>query len=250
MKSYIKSASEIEAMRHGAKILAQSLINARAKAAAGMRTKELADSIALDLKGFGVRPAFLGYNGFPDVACISVNNEVVHGIPGSRVIKQGDIVSIDLGVVYKGLITDSATTVYIGSNEPEDIKTLMRSTEKALYDGIAAINGETPVGTVAAAIQKELDSHKLGIVRDLVGHGVGHGMHEDPNIPNYGIKGAGFRLQPGMTVAIEPMATLGGWQVNINKDGWTVVTRDGSLAAHFEHTVLITEGPAEILTKA
>lgn len=253
MKSQIKTDPEIEAMRHGGAVLAKVLDFACKQAAPGMATKELADKMAVELKAHGVQAAFKGFNGFPDVVCISVNDEVVHGIPSKKKLKEGDIVSIDLGVLYKGLITDSATTIYLGdlkSASPEK-RRLLQATEEALHVGLQAIHGEgTPVGTISAAVQSVLDRAKLGIVKDLVGHGVGHGMHEDPNIPNYGIKGSGPRLEAGMTIAVEPMATLGDWRVDILPDQWTVVSRDHSIAAHFEHTVLITDDGFEILTQA
>ncbi len=245
----VKSAQEIESMRAGGKILAGLLNFAEGLVKPGVSTKEVADQLAVEIKNQGVTSAFLGFGGFPDVVCISLNDEVVHGIPSkSRVIKEGDLVSVDLGIRHQGLITDSARTIYVGENPPKDIQRLLNGTKLALESAINSIKGPTKVGDIANAIQLVLDDYDLGIVRDLVGHGVGHGVHEDPNIPNYGNKGTGPLLQPGMTVAIEPMATLGGWQVDIKSDGWTVATRDGSLSAQFEHTVLITDGPAEILT--
>lgn len=245
----VKSAQEIESMRAGGKILAGLLNFAEGLVKPGVSTKEVADQLAVEINNQGVTSAFLGFGGFPDVVCISLNDEVVHGIPSkSRVVKEGDLVSVDLGIRHQGLITDSARTIYVGENPPKDIQRLLNGTKLALESAINSIKGPTKVGDIANAIQSVLDDHDLGIVRDLVGHGVGHGVHEDPNIPNYGNKGTGPLLQPGMTVAIEPMATLGGWQVDIKSDGWTVATRDGSLSAQFEHTVLITDGPAEILT--
>jgi methionyl aminopeptidase len=183
------------------------------------------------------------------VICISVNEGIVHGIPNNIVFKDGDVVKLDLTLGHKGMIVDSAITVVAGSNNNADVTRLIEGTKKSLDAGIAAIKGSgTRVGDIAAAVQKVLDQYKLGIIRDLVGHGVGYDIHEQPNVPNYGIAGTGPVLSAGMTIAIEPMATLGDWQINMSKDGWTITTRDGSLGAHFEHTVLVTEKSAEILT--
>lgn len=245
-----KTPSEIEVMREGGRILATVLNKLTQVATVGMSTKDLADIAASELKALGGRPAFLNHQDFPDVICISLNQEVVHGIPSKkRIIKDGDLLSLDFGVIYKGLITDGATTIYVGKNPAADIKRLLEGTQRSLNDGIDAIKGAgTHVGDVSAAIQKTLDQYKLGIIRDLVGHGVGDSIHEDPNIANYGMVGTGPVLPVGVTVAIEPMASLGSWEVETAADNWTVLMRDGSLAAHFEHTVLITESGAEILT--
>ena len=245
-----KTEDEIEAMRYGGKALAAILSDLAREVKPGVSTQALAEYVAAGLKTHGVQSAILGYEGFPSVLCVSVNEEVVHGIPSkNKIIRAGDVVSLDLGVSYKGLIVDGACSVFVGQRPSADTARLINGTREALAAGIQAIRGEgTPVGDVSQAIAKVLNRCKLGIVRDLVGHAVGHGIHEDPNIPNYGAAGTGPRLTAGMTVAIEPMATLGDWHVNILPDGWTVVTRDGTLAAHFEHTVLITKTGAEILT--
>lgn len=237
-------------MCEGGQILAIVLDKVSSSLEPGMSTKDLSAIASKELKVLGGQPAFLGHEGYPDLICVSVNDQIVHGIPsGKKIIKEGDIVSLDFGVIYKGLVTDSATTVMAGAKTSTDIKRLLEGTKASLDAGIAAIKGDgTRVGDISAAVQSVLDSQKLGIVRDLVGHGVGDSIHEAPNIPNYGSKGTGPKLSTGMTIAIEPMATLGDWPVNVLADGWTVVTRDGSLAAHFEHTVLITENSAEILT--
>jgi len=175
---------------------------------------------------------------------------VVHGIPKNNPFKDGDLVKLDLTLGYKSMVVDSALTVIAGENTSPDIKRLVEGTKKSLDAGISAIKGSgTRVGDIASAVQKVLDQYKLGIIRDLVGHGVGYDIHEAPNIPNYGSAGTGPVLSAGMTIAIEPMATLGDWQIKLAKDGWTIATRDGSLGAHFEHTVLITEDGAEILTQ-
>lgn len=246
-----KSVAEIDIMRQGGKKLATILNSLAAEVKPGISPKDISALAAERIKKAGMQPVVLGYEGFPDVLCISVNNEVVHGIPGSRKFQDGDVVKLDLTLGYKGLVTDSARTVIAGTNINADVKRLVEGTRRALEAAIAAIKGNgTRVGDIAAAAQKVMDRYKLGIVRDLVGHGVGYGIHEAPNVPNYGVSGSGPVLSAGMTIAIEPMATLGDWRINIAKDGWTVVTRDHSLAAHFEHTVLITEDGAEILTLA
>jgi len=231
-------------------MLATVLAALRERLVVGMTTKDLATLAVAELKVLGGKPAFLGYQGFPEALCVSVNNEVVHGIPNTRqVIKKGDVVSMDFGVVYKGMITDSAISVVAGTTTDDNVSRLVKQTEAALNAGINAVRDGATVGDIGAAVQKVLDKNKFGIVRDLVGHGVGHELHEDPNIPNYGRSGTGPVLQAGMTIAIEPMATLGSHEVFVAHDGWTVMTNDGSLSAHFEHTVLITQNGAEILTK-
>jgi methionyl aminopeptidase len=220
-----KNPSEIEIMRQGGKMLAGILNLLAEKVAPGVKPTDLAKIAAEEIKKGRLQPVVLGYEGFPDVICISANNEIVHGI------------------------VDSAITVIAGVNTSPDVKRLINGTKKSLEAGIAAIKGSgTRVGDIASAVEKVLNQNKLGVIRDLVGHGVGYDIHEQPNIPNYGVAGTGPILSAGMTIAIEPMATLGDWQINIAKDGWTVVTKDGSLGAHFEHTVLITKDGAEILT--
>lgn len=245
-----KTDAEIQNMREGGQMLAAVLDILKNRIGAGMSTSELADIAKKELRQLGGQPAFYNHEGFPDVICISVNDEIVHGVPTTKkVFKNGDVVGLDFGVMYKSFYTDSAITVVTGDYQTKDTKRLLEGTKSALNAGIAAIKGDgTRVGDISAAVQKVLDANQLGVVRDLVGHGVGDSIHEAPNIPNYGVKGTGPKLSTGMTIAIEPMATLGGWQVNVLDDGWTVVTRDGSLSAHFEHTVLITEDSAEILT--
>ena len=244
-----KTDTEIQNMREGGRMLATVLETLKNRADVGMTTKELADIAQKEVNALGGQPSFFNHEGFPDVICISVNDEIVHGVPSAKkVIKDSDVIGLDFGVVYKSFYTDSAITIVMGS-QSENIKRLLEGTKKALDAGISAIKGDgTRIGDISAAVQNVLDANKLGVVRDLVGHGVGDSIHEAPNVPNYGVKGTGPKLSAGMTIAIEPMATLGSWQVNVLDDGWTVVSRDGSLSAHFEHTVLITEDGAEILT--
>ncbi len=216
----------------------------------GMSTKDLSLIAANELKSLGGEAAFLGYQGYPDVICISVNNEVVHGIPNpSKIIQEGDIVGLDFGVRYRGMITDSAISVIAGKPKQRGHISLLEDTKKALDIGIAAIHDQVRTGDIGFAIESFLNKKRYGIVRDLVGHGVGHHVHEDPNIPNYGRPNTGPWLDKGMTIAIEPMVTLGTDNVTVAPDGWTILTTDGSWSAHFEHTVLITEEGSEILTQ-
>ncbi len=245
-----KKPSEIAAMRESGRMLSTVLELLRHSAKPGMSTMDLNIIAEKELKSLGGKPAFLGYQGFPAVLCVSINDEVVHGIPSKdKIIEDGDIVSLDFGVVFDSMITDAAISVIVGNPRSEEDVRLVKMTEKSLLDGINVIKDGVKVGDIAESIQKRLDSNKFGIVRDLVGHGVGHDLHEDPNIPNYGHRGQGPILRKNMTIAIEPMATLGGYEVKVGRDGWTILTGDGSRSAHFEHTVLITETGAEILTR-
>lgn len=214
----------------------------------GMSGKDVAAHAAAELKALGAKPSFLGYYDFPDVICVSTNDEIVHGIPNARPFKPGDLVSFDFGVTYNGMITDSAFSMFVATAPNAEAERLMKYTEQSLYAGIDQLKDGVRVGDIASAIQKVLEKQGFGIVRDLVGHGVGHKLHEDPNIPNYGAAAKGPTLKKGMTIAIEPMATLGDYRIKVDDDGWTIRTSDGSLAAHFEHTVLITPQSYEILT--
>lgn len=249
MQTKVKTPEEIKAMRHGGRLLATVLATLKEAVEPGMTTKDLAEIAKREIRGTGGTPTFLGQYGFPDIICISLNDEVVHGIPSAkRVIKAGDIVSMDFGVTYDGMITDSATSVIAGGAPNAKRTKLLRDTYDSLLAGVATLKDGVRVGDVSHAIQEALEHGDYGIVRDMVGHGVGHELHEDPNIPNYGKKGTGPKLSAGMTIAIEPMATLGDFRVYIDVDGWTVRSNDRSLSAHFEHTVLITDEGSEILT--
>jgi methionyl aminopeptidase len=250
MQTKVKTAREIEAIRESGRMLAAVLAFLKPKVHPGISTQDLADLAATELKALGGEPSFLGYQGFPDVICISLNDEVVHGIPSAeRIVQEGDIVGLDFGVTYNGMITDSAISVIAGKPKHKGDADLLARTEKALHVGIDAVHDRVRTGDIGSAVESYLKQFPYGIVRDLVGHGVGHHVHEDPNIPNYGRMGTGPWLDKGMTIAIEPMVTVGTDQVYIADDGWTVKTVDGKWAAHFEHTVLITETGAEILTK-
>lgn len=250
MVTRVKTKREITAMREGGLMLAKVLETLRGQLSVGMSTKDISVIADRELKALGGQPAFLGYQGYPEPICVSVNEEVVHGIPkANKIIADGDIVSLDFGVLYKGLITDAAITVIVGSPKSDKHVRLIKYTEASLYEGIDVIKNNVRTGDIGYAIESYLNKNgKYGIVQDLVGHGVGHSVHEDPNIPNYGRANTGPWLLKDMTIAVEPMVTLGSGRVRIAPDGWTVLTEDGSMAAHFEHTVLITEDGAEILT--
>lgn len=248
MFTKVKTEKEIEAMRIAGKMCAEVLAYMKEIVKPGMTTKDLADLAETELQKKGGSPAFLGYQEFPEVICISVNDEVVHGIPNKdHVIKSGDIVSFDFGVIYNRMVVDSAISVLVDSNDSQKTK-LLNVTRDSLASGIAVLKNRCSTGDIGQAVQAVLDKNGYGIVRDLVGHGVGHSVHEEPNIPNYGKAGDGPKLSSNMTIAIEPMATLGTDRVVIDKDGWTVKTADGSLSAHFEQTVLIKDNGYEILT--
>lgn len=249
MFTQVKTATEIEGMRESGRMLATVLDVLGAMVAPGVSERELADRAAAELKKLGGHPTFKGYHGFPDVICISTNDKVVHGIPSDYVLRDGDIVSLDFGVTYRGMVTDSARTFLVG-DVGQNVRQLVAETKKSLDAGIATLHDGVTTGDIGAAVQRVLDAHKYGIVRDLVGHGVGHELHEEPDIANYGTAGHGPTLRADMTIAIEPMANLGVANVVMDPDGWTIRTRDGQPSAHFEHTVLICDDGAEVLTKS
>jgi methionyl aminopeptidase len=237
-------------MREGGKILAQIFDGLRQQVKPGVSEKELDAWVDAEIKKRGAIATYKTSEvNFPAAICISTNDQIVHGIPTDYVLQEGDIVGFDLVITYKNMKTDSAFTMVVGDKPNGAQKHLMHATEQSLYAGIDAIKGPVRIGDIGAAVEKVLKEAKVGIIRELVGHGVGHEMHEAPDVPNYGKKGKGGLLTPGDTIAIEPMATLGGEKVVVDADGWTINTWDGSLAAHFEHTVLITKDGAEILTQ-
>lgn len=245
-----KTPAEIQAMRECGKILATIFEDLKKRVIPGVSELELDAWVDAEIKKHGAIATYKTDEvKFPAAICISTNEQIVHSIPSEYVLQAGDIVSFDLVIAYKNMKTDSAFTMVVGGNPNGVQKHLVSNTERSLYAGIDAIKGPTRIGDIGAAIEKVLKGAKLGIVRDLVGHGVGHEMHEPPEIPNYGKKGTGGLLKPGDTIAIEPMATLGGEKILMDDDGWTINTRDGSLAAHFEHTVMVTEDGVEILTR-
>lgn len=249
MSSNVKTAAQIQAMREGGKILATIYDGLRKKVHAGISELELDAWVEKEIKKHGAIATYKTSEvNFPNSICISTNDEIVHGIPTDYILEEGDVVSFDLVITYKGMKTDSAFTMIVDEKPSGIKKHLLSVTERSLYAGIDAIRGTTHTGDIGAAIEKVLNDGKLGIVRELVGHGVGEEMHMPPEIPNYGKKRTGVLLKPGDTIAIEPMAMLGKEKIKHDRDGWTIRTADGSLAAHFEHTVLVTDTGVEILT--
>ncbi|HET6746499.1 MAG TPA: type I methionyl aminopeptidase [Candidatus Saccharimonadales bacterium] len=249
MQTGLKTPAQLDAMREGGKILATIFDGLKKQVKPGVTGLELDAWVEKEIKAHGAIATYKTSEvQFPNVICISINEQIVHGIPTDYEFETGDVVSFDLVIAYKNMKTDSAFTTIVGEKPSGAKKHLLSYTERSLYAGIDAIKGSTYTGDIAAAIEKVLHEGKLGIVRELVGHGVGFEMHMPPELPNYGRRGTGVLLKPGDTVAIEPMATLGGERIVNEDDGWTISTRDGSLAAHFEHTVLVTETGAEILT--
>jgi methionyl aminopeptidase len=244
----LKSEREIRYMRDAGRVVAGALEEVKKAAKPDVTTQELDKAAEEYIRSAGAIPAFKGYHGFPGNICTSVNEQVVHGIPGLRRLKSGDNVSIDIGAVINGYNGDAAITVPVGEVDAEVAK-LIEVTEASLYKGLAQAVAGNRLSDVSHAVQVEAESHGYGVVRDFVGHGIGRNMHEDPQIPNYGPPGRGPRLKPGMTLAIEPMINLGTYDVRTLDDGWTVVTTDGKRSAHFEHTVVVTENGPEILTK-
>lgn len=243
----LKSAKEIELMRQAGRIVAGLLGTVTKLVRPGIKTKELDEAAAAFLKRAGAQPAFLGYRGFPATICVSINEEVVHGIPGERAVRDGDVVSIDAGGILHGFYADAATTILVGSVSA-DARRLTETTRRALEAGIAQAVVGRRVSDISHAVQGVVEAEGFGIVRDFVGHGIGRALHEDPPIPNFGPPNVGLRLTAGMVLAIEPMVTLGRYEVKLLDDGWTAVTRDGSLAAHFEHTVAVTDHGPQLLT--
>jgi len=244
----LKSRPEIEKMRKSNAIVAAILEELSRKIRPGVKTIELdrlSEELALKK---GARPAFKGYRGYPYSLCTSVNSEVVHGMPSERELKEGDIVSLDFGILNDGYYGDAAVTVPVGEITPGARK-LLKITEEALYRGIAAVKAGNRIGDISSAIQGHVEAAGYSVVRDLVGHGIGKSLHEDPQVPNYGSGGRGIELKPGMVFAIEPMVNEGTYRVEILRDGWTVVTADGKLSAHFEHSVAITENGPVILSR-
>ncbi len=248
-----KTNEQIQAMREGGKILGTILDDLKKFVQPGMNGLEVDEWVESQIKKYGATATYKEPDpNFPGVICISVNDAIVHGVPTDYVFEDGDIVGFDLVITYKGMKTDSAFTMMVGQEPSGAVKHLLNMTERSLYAGIDAVKGAgTRTGDIGSAVEKVLNEGKLGIIRDLVGHGVGNEMHMSPNVPNYGKKGSGDVLRAGDTIAIEPMATLGGESIYTDTDDhWTILTRDGSLSAQFEHTVLITDHGCEILTKA
>ncbi len=247
MSIVIKSDQEIATMRQASKIVVTVLEVLKLQVKPGMKTEELDVIAAREIKKLGAKPSFKGYRGFPANLCVSVNDEIVHGIPGTRVLHEGDIVSLDFGAIFMGFQGDAAVTVGVGNISPE-AEQLMETTEGALKAGIAAAYPGTRLGDISAAIQHYAESKGYSVVREYTGHGIGREMHEEPQIPNFGQPGGGPVLKKGMTLALEPMVNIGDWRTRLGDNQWTVFTSDGSLSAHFEHTIAVTDAEPEVLT--
>lgn len=244
----IKTSRELQAMRLATRISARALKLAGEAVEPGVTTGEIDRLIRRYIEGEGATPSFLGYGGFPASACISVNQVVIHGIPDHKTkLKQGDIVSVDVGAFFEGFHGDNARTFPCGDIS-ENAQRLLKATEESLYEGIAQAKAGNRIGDIGNAVQRYVEARGYSVVRDFVGHGVGAKLHEEPSVPNYGTPGRGVRLLPGMTIAIEPMVNAGSHKVKVLSDGWTTVTTDGALSAHFEHTVAITADGPVIMT--
>ncbi|MDF1544314.1 MAG: type I methionyl aminopeptidase [bacterium] len=243
----LKTKEEIEIMRRAGRLVSETLDMAGEMIRPGLTTLELDTAIEKFIRDAGAVPAFKNYHGFPASACISINDEVVHGIPGSRVIKDGDIVSVDVGTIVDGFVGDSARTFAVGSVTDDCLK-LMENTRKSLQAGIDNAKKGNKLGQISTSVQQVAESEGYGVVRQLVGHGIGRNMHEEPQVPNFGTPNEGPTLQAGMVLAIEPMINMGTHEVKTLPDGWTIVTADGRPSAHFEHTVAITDEGPDVLT--
>jgi methionyl aminopeptidase len=243
----IKSPREIELMRQAGKITAAARALARDMVTPGITTAQIDREVRHFIEKSGAVPTFLGYGGYPASVCLSVNDEVIHGIPGHRVIHEGDIVSVDVGATYKGFVGDCAGTFVAGTTSDEAMR-LIAVTRQSFYEGMKFARAGYRIGDISHAIQTYVEENGFSVVREYVGHGVGAEMHEAPEVPNFGKPGRGPRLLKGMTIAVEPMVNVGTWEVKVLKDGWTVKTLDGKLSAHYENTICITDGEPEILT--
>lgn len=243
----IKSDEELKIMREAGRIVAEVMQILVKEVKPGVVVKDLDKIVRKEYTRRGVTPTFLGYHGYPATVCVSVNEELVHGIPGDRVIQAGDVVSIDLGATYKGFVGDHAVTITVGEVAPE-VQRLVDVARESLNRGISVAKPGVRLGVISNTIGEYIESEGFGVVREYVGHGVGREMHEDPQVPNYGPADKGPVLRKGMVLALEPMVTMGDWRTKKHADGWTVSTLDGSLCAHVEHTIAITDAGAEILT--
>jgi methionyl aminopeptidase len=245
----LKSAQEIDKMRRAGRIVAGTIDRVVEAVRPGIRTKAL-DAVAEDfIRAEGAVPSFLGYRGFPASICTSLNDQIVHGIPGDRVLREGDLLSLDFGAIWDGYHADSAVSVFVGGEAPSDMaEKLVRVTDESLEAGISEVREGGRLSDVSHAIQQVVEGAGFSVVREYVGHGIGRNLHEDPQVHNYGSPGRGPAMKEGLVIAIEPMVNAGGWETRVLADDWTVVTADGSLSAHFEHTIAITEDGPEILT--
>jgi methionyl aminopeptidase len=243
----IKSREEIALMRRAGEIVAAAIDAARAAVRPGVTTEELDNVAAREIAGRGAQPSFLGYRGFPKTICTSVNDEIVHGIPGPKRVQEGDLVKLDVGAIVEGFHADSAVTIPVGEPSPEALK-LVETTGRALWAGLAEARLGNRLHDIGAAVQTVAEGAGFSVVREYVGHGIGRSLHEEPPVPNYGTPGKGFKLTEGLVLAIEPMVNIGSFETRLLDDGWTVVTEDGTLSAHFEHTVAITADGPWVLT--
>ncbi len=243
----VKSPHELNAMREAGKVVASVIRLLTNSVQPGLKTRNLDEIASKEIKRLGANPAFLGYRGFPATICTSVNEEIVHGIPGERVLQEGDLVKVDVGAIVDGLYGDAAVTLGVGKISSE-AEALITATRESLNAGIMVVSAGVKLGDVGSAIQDYAEVRGYGVVREYVGHGIGRALHEDPQIPNYGEKGKGFTLKKGMAIAIEPMLNIGTWRTKVLEDQWTVISEDRSLSAHFEHSMIVTDGEAEILT--
>ncbi len=244
---HVKSEKEIELMREPCKIVRDTLEFVGSKISAGMTTKEVDELVERYIRSAGAYPSCLGYGGFPASACISVNEMVVHGIPDDRIIKEGDIVSVDLCAYKNGYHGDACRTFCIGNVAPE-VKQLVKVTEECFFKAVEGLKAGTPLYDIGYRVQKHAEAHGYGVIRAYTGHGIGKEMHEDPSVPNYGKLGTGVRLKAGTVICVEPMIAMGSWKVNLLNDGWGAVTVDGKPAAHYENTLVVREDGVEILT--
>ena len=242
-----KSGPELEVMRQAGRIVAQVLDELEPLVRPGIRTRDLDLYAEKRTREFGAVPAFKGYRGYPASVCVSVNEEVIHGIPSGRILQEGDIVSMDFGVLYESFYSDSALTVPVGRTSDE-ARRLIEAARRSFFKGLEHVREGNRLSDVSAAVQRSVEGDGFSVIRQFVGHGIGRALHEEPQIPNFGTPGRGPRLRPGMTLAIEPMIAAGGWEVEVLEDGWTAVTKDRSLAAHYEHTVALTENGPEVLS--
>lgn len=243
-----KSPEEIEQMRRAGRIVADTIDELLDRVRPGVTTKQLDDIAERGIRGAGAIPSFKGYRGFPASICTSLNDEVVHGIPGKRRVNEGDILKLDVGAIWEGFHADSAVSVYVGDSPSDVVDKLLRVTEESLAAGISELRPGGRLSDVGNAVQQLVEGAGFSVVREYVGHGVGRLLHEDPQVPNYGDPGRGPEIKPGLVVAVEPMVNVGDWRTNVLDDDWTVVTADGSLSAHFEHTIAVTPDGPEVLT--
>jgi methionyl aminopeptidase len=242
-----KSATELEAMRQSSRVVAVVLGELEPLIRPGIRTRDLDLYAEKRTRELGAVPAFKGYRGYPASLCVSVNEEIIHGIPSGRILQEGDIVSLDFGVLYEGFYSDSALTAPVGRASAEALK-LIAAAERSFFKGLEQMREGNRLSDISAAIQASVESEGYGVIRQFVGHGIGRALHEEPQVPNFGAPGRGPKIRTGMTLAIEPMIAAGAYDIEVLADGWTAVTRDRSLAAHYEHTVALTENGPEVLS--